>query len=236
MYLAVLLLVSVFSLGTQVTRDPSGHWEGRIQIPERPVGVTLDLARDARGVWIGSLSVPISTSVDVPLAQLIVDGASVTFTATLPLMTAWRGTLSADGLTISGTVSNHEGDAPFQLTRSGAADVKAPPPSSALGKAFEGTWEATSERAGKVTRVVLVLSAAHDGTARGALTAIVNGARQEIPVHSVTTSDRALRFESRAISAGYEGTLGADGAIAGEWIEKTTRVALTFRRARSGPE
>jgi hypothetical protein len=228
--------VSLFAPASRLTGDFSGRWEGKIQLAERLVGIILDLARTERGVWIGSMSIPISSSLDVPLAKVVVDGTTVTFTATLPLESAWRGTLSADGLKISGTVANHEGDAPFEVARTGAANVKLPPPSTALSKAFEGVWEATSERPGKVTRLVLTLSAAPDGLARATLKATVNGAAHAIPVHSVTTNGQQLRLESRAISAVYEGALGADGAIAGEWIEKTARVPLTFRRAQGGQE
>ena len=81
MYLAMLLVVSLLSLGVQVGVVPSGRWEGKIHIPEGAVSVTVDLAKTAAGVWIGSLSIPVSTSIDVPLGNLTIDGTIVKFTA-----------------------------------------------------------------------------------------------------------------------------------------------------------
>ncbi len=112
--------------------------------------------------------------------------------------------------------------------------MKVPPPSSALSKDFAGSWEGTLESNGRVRHVGLKLSAAADGTAMATLIALDKG-NLEIPVSTVTIRGKQLDLESRAISGVYHGTLGADGAIAGEWLEAGNHLALTFKRVPPEP-
>ena len=226
MYLALLVVVSLLSFGAQLVAGFAGRWEGLIRIPERELGITLDLAKTAAGNWIGSISVPLSTSIDVPLGNISIDGTTVRFTATLPAKASFDGVLTAEG-TIAGTVSSVEGRTTFELARKGAPRVVLPPPSSALPKEFSGAWEGTIERGGRATRVGITLSSAPDGAATGVLAA----AGSEIPLTTVTIAGADVRFESRAVSGTYVGTLGPAGEIAGEWTERSLRAPLILRRA-----
>jgi len=162
--LAMLLAAFAPAPRAQAAAGPAGHWEGKIQIPEREMAFAIDLTQSPAGAWAGSLSIH---GMDVPLTNISVTGATVRFTAALPGATAFEGALSADAAGLSGTVSNVEGGVPFTLGRSGEANVKLPAPGSPLSKEFEGTWEGAIERDGKVMRLVLKLSAAPDGTALG---------------------------------------------------------------------
>jgi hypothetical protein len=216
----------------QTSPNATGHWEGEIQIPDHVLGLTVDLARSPSGVWIGSVSIPRTTTVDVPLDDIAVDGTAVRFTASLPGHTRFEGTLSADAKGLMGTVSNEMGGVPFQLTRNGEADVKVPPPSSTLTKEFEGTWEGALGVDGKVTRIVLKLSPAADGTATAMLINLDQG-NEEIPVTTVTLHDKQLQLEARVVSGTYHGTLGASGDIAGEWAQGPARLPLTFKHGSS---
>ena len=226
MYLALIVVVSLLSFGAQIASFPAGRWEGIIRIPERELGITLDLAKTVAGIWIGSISVPLSTSIDVPLGNISIDGTTVRFTATLPAAALFDGTLSETG-TISGTVSSVDGRAPFELARKGAPRVVVPPPSTAMPREFSGAWEGTLERGGRVTKVAVTLSSAPDGAATGVLAALGT----EIPLTTVTIAGADVRFESRAVSGTYVGTLGPTGEIAGEWAERSVRVPLVLRRA-----
>jgi hypothetical protein len=216
----------------QAASEPIGRWQGKIQIPNRELGITVDLDRNSKGVWIGSMSVTGSTSIDVPLADLKIEGTALRFAANLPERASFEGRLSADGSSLSGTASNAAGEAPFQLTRSGEAKVKVPPPSSALSKDFEGMWEGTIEAGGTVRRVGLKLSAAADGSARATLIAVDQG-NQEIPVTTVTIQDRQVQLDAPAVSGTYRGTLGGSGDIAGEWAQGASRLPLTFKHVPS---
>lgn len=230
--LATLLAAFVPGPRLQAAAGPSGHWEGKIQIPEREIAFAVDLTQSATGAWIGSLTIKGATAVDVPLTEISVKDVTVRFTASLPGTTSFEGSLSADASSLTGKVSNVEGAVPFALARSGEADVKLPPASSALSKEFEGAWEGSVERDGKVMRLVLKLSAAPDGTARGLLVSVDKG-NLEIPVTTVTLKGKELELDARVVGGTYRGTLGANGEIAGEWVEKAARLPVTFKRAAS---
>ena len=226
--LAMLLAWSMPSAPIVAAAGPAGHWEGKIQIPDREMAFAVDLAQDAAGAWIGSLSL---RGADLPLADITVKDGAVRFTASLPGSTTFEGTLSADAAALSGKVGNAEGSVPFTLARTGAADVKLPPPSSRLSKPFEGSWEGTADRDGKPMRVALKLTAAPVGTARATLISIDKG-NLEIPVTTVIVEDTKLELQARVIGGTYRGTLGASGEITGEWIEPAARFPLTFRRSK----
>src|SRR5437870_2417276 len=113
------LIASIGPCFAQATPTAAGHWEGKIDMGARQLGIVVDLARAANGAWIGSMTATGTSSVDVPLANLNVDGSAVRFTATLPERAAFEGTLSPDAATLAGTASNAVGAAPFQLSRSG---------------------------------------------------------------------------------------------------------------------
>jgi hypothetical protein len=227
---AALALAIAPSLQAQTPAGVSGHWEGKIEMsPTQALPVTVDLTKNDAGQWIGSISIPVSTSIDVPIADIVVDARGVRFSAHLPDTASFDGTLSADAGRLAGTVSDARGGVPFELTRHGEADVKVPPPSSPLSKEFEGRWEGRAEVGGKAIRLGLELSAAADGTATGTLINLEQGT--QYPITTVTIADRQLRVESRPVSGIFSGTLGANGEMAGEFAQKTTRFALTFRRA-----
>src|SRR5690242_4115396 len=79
------ILVLCSALGASAaTSDATGHWEGKLQLPERELGITLDLARNPQGAWIGSMSILGSSAADVPLEDPTVQGTSMKFAANLP--------------------------------------------------------------------------------------------------------------------------------------------------------
>jgi hypothetical protein len=207
----------------------NGHWEGKIQISERDLSIAVDLSRSPAGVWIGSMSLMGTSSTDVPLTGVAVDGTAVRFTADVPTRASFAGSLSADSRTLSGSASNVEGSAPFQLTRIGEANVKVPQPSSSLPKDFEGTWEGALEAGGKVKKVSLQMVRTSDGLAAATLIAVDSG-NMKIPVTTITIHEGQLKLEVRAVSGTYHGRLGSDGEITGEWSEGHGSLPLTFRR------
>ena len=110
MYLAALFVAVMLSLGGQIADHPTGRWEGSLQVPQREISITLDLARTPAGAWIGSMGIPASTSIDVPL-ELRHRGSVVGFTATLPGRAAFEGLLRPGATRLSGAVPNAEGSA-----------------------------------------------------------------------------------------------------------------------------
>lgn len=227
---AVLLAVSLSSTPARAASIPAGHWEGKIQIPDHELSISVDLSQTPAGAWIGSLSIAGSTAVDVPLVKITVSGAGVQFTASLPGETFFVGTLSTDASSLAGKVSSAEGAVPFQLARTGEANVKVPPASSPSSRDFEGNWDASLEVGGQLKQIRLKMSAAPDGTATAVLVSVAKNL--EIPVTTVTIQGKALTLDARSVGGTFRGALSPVGEIAGEWTEKTVRAPLTFKRAK----
>src|SRR5438477_5366118 len=103
----------------QTVPSASGHWLGKILIPNRELAISVDLAQNSKGTWIGSMSVIGSSAVNVPLQNVSVEGTAVRFAAGLPDNASFDGHLSPDSTVLSGTAGNAAGEVPFSLTRSG---------------------------------------------------------------------------------------------------------------------
>jgi hypothetical protein len=206
-----------------------GHWEGKLRIPQHEFGITVDLAKDAAGAWIGSMSVLNTSSIDVPLNNIAVEGSGIRFKTYLPELASFAGVISADGASISGSAANSAGDAPFELARTGAPNVKVPPPSTLLSKEFDGTWEGVLDTQGQSLRLQMKLAPGADGKATAMFIAVdQNG--MAIPASTVIIDGKHLQVESRAISGTYKGTLGASGLIEGEWSQGPMNMQLAFKR------
>ncbi len=210
----------------------AGHWEGKIQIPDHEMTFTVDLARNAKGAWIGSMSIVGIPGSDLPLSDIAIEGASVKFSATVPNKAMFNAKMSDDNKSMSGKAAGPGGEVPFELSRKGEANVKIPAPSSALTKEMEGNWEGALNTPGGVLHVTMKLSATPDGTASATLVSVDQG-NTEIPVASVTIKEKDIRLEIPAVAGSYKGTLGANGEIAGEFTQGGNPLPLTFKRPAS---
>lgn len=225
-----ILVISSGAAWAQTGSKLSGHWDGKIEIPERPLPFTIDLARNAKGAWIGSMSITGSTLADLPLTDIAVTDTTVKFSARVPQPATFDGKLSEDGKTVSGTAASANGSVPFQLTRTGDANVKEPAPSSALTKDFEGAWEGILNTPGQALRIAMKLTPAADGSATAILTSIDQG-NMDFQATTVTLKGKEIQIEVRVVSGSYHGTLGSSGEIAGEWTQGGGTLPLTFKRA-----
>ena len=228
-----LLFVACASPAGAQTANASGHWEGVIHMGKQEVAVAVDLAQAPGDGWVGSLAIPGPAPVEVPVHKIVVDVIGVQFQAGLPDSPVFEARFLPDSNHLSGEASNQHGAVPFQLERKGDAHVKVPPPSSALTKSFEGTWEGVAEPGGKAKRVVLKMTSAADGTALATLITGDHdaGSGQEIPVTTVTVRDTQLQLDVPGAPGSYRGTLGPGGEIVGQWTEGTTSIPLNFTRA-----
>ena len=112
---AALLLVAAPFARAQAPADPSGHWEGSVQIPGTELNIEVDLAKNSQGGITGTLGS--SDQKGFPLATAAIEGQSISFHARLDQ--PFEGILSADGQSISGTATLEGFSLPFRLTRTG---------------------------------------------------------------------------------------------------------------------
>jgi hypothetical protein len=95
-----------------------GHWEGAILVPGGELGMNVDLARDETGKWSGDISIPAQQAQDFALAEVSVEGKAVSFKmAGVPGEPTFKGTLSDDGDSITGSFIQGQATLEFRLAR-----------------------------------------------------------------------------------------------------------------------
>jgi hypothetical protein len=227
--LATTLLLPLAALRAAGPADPSGHWEGAIQIPSGEVRVEVDLALDAEGKLVGTFGNPSDQLKGYPLASVKVDGSSVR----LEIRTggsapqAFDGTLAADGQSFTGDFLMDVYSLPFSLARTGEASIAPPPRSAAIDAGLAGEWRTTLDVGGKSLPVTLTLASHADGSASGHW-ALADGT--PTPVR-IAQQGSTLTLESSVAKATYSGIVSVDAAqIAGTFTERTLQAPMTFRR------
>jgi hypothetical protein len=227
------LVVAPSLLRAQSVANPEGHWEGSINVPDAPVMVVIDLAKNAKGVLAGTFTNPKGDVKGLPLGGVAAEGKTVHLVLKVPDGSgAFDGVLSDDGKSITGRYNTDEGgySIPFTLTRTGEAKIEAAPRNPAIGKELEGTWNGTVDVNGIQKHLVLTMSNQPDGTSSGT---IVNndGAGVEIPI-GVAQKGTSVTLELKVMSASYAGTVSADGTeIVGTWTQGALALQLTFTHA-----
>ena len=227
-FIALLLFASV----SVVAQNATGHWEGAIHAPQMDVAIAVDLTKNAAGELAATFDNPAQGIRSFPLANVALDGTSITFAINAPGGGTFRGTL--DGTSIKGTFSTRGPDAqplelPFELTRKGEAVIAATQKSGAITKNLEGKWIGALEVEGTQKQLSLTLTNAADGAASGVLSA--EGI--DIPIASIVQSGSSVTLDVKIIGGSYAGTLDANGTeLAGTWTQGPFVGPLTFRRDR----
>jgi hypothetical protein len=95
---------------------------------------------------------------------------------------------------------------------------------------LQGYWEGSVSVRTMTVRLVLKVDKAPDGTYTATVDSIDQGAR-DIPVNTITLSNRTVQFQLAALRARYEGKLDSRGTeLSGEWQQGGTKVPVTFKR------
>ncbi|HEV7764737.1 MAG TPA: hypothetical protein VGQ76_07040 [Thermoanaerobaculia bacterium] len=226
------LLLSGALLHAQSSPDVSGHWDGVIQAPQMDVAIAVDLARDATGALTGTFDSPARQVRAFPLANITASGTSVAFEIKANGGGTFRGTITPDGKSVSGTfaMAGPDGQSmeiPFQLTRTRDAVVEAAPKSPAIAKNLEGKWTGTIVVEETQKPIELHLSNHADGTSTGVLK---TNDGVEVPIWRIAQTESGVRLEVRMVGGSWEGKLEGD-ALVGTWTQGAFTAPLTFRRS-----
>jgi CubicO group peptidase (beta-lactamase class C family) len=135
-----LWLLAALPLQAQ-TSSPAGRWEGAITLPGARLAFHVDLEQAAAG-WAGRITIPQQGARDLPLEDVLVEGATLSFRIPgVPGDPTFRGTLAEDGRSISGTMTQGGQTFPVSLER-------VDPPAAAAAAAlhdFDAWLEAAME-------------------------------------------------------------------------------------------
>jgi len=232
LFLGVLLLTPGSLAHAQGAADPTGHWEGALKVPQMELLVEIDLARDSQGVFSGTFSQPAQGVKGLPLSSVTVEASEVRFIVKGgPEPAAFVGALSADGLSMSGTVTQSGFTIPMNLSRTGDARLIPAPKSAPIAKAFEGTWNGTLDVDGATMRLVVKMANRPDGTAAGTVVS-PDGSGVEIPI-GMTQKGSSLTIEVPSVDASFVGLLNpAETEIAGTWTQRSAALPLTLKLAK----
>jgi len=127
MRVALTLAISVGILtagwaGTSVVSaqpvSPAGTWEGSVSVPGSELKIAVTLRQVSGAAWSGTIDIPAQGARDMPLGNVTVAGSDVSFALpVVPGSPTFKGTLSADGGSITGTFAQAGQTAPFRLQR-----------------------------------------------------------------------------------------------------------------------
>ncbi|HEY1304842.1 MAG TPA: hypothetical protein VGF24_14870 [Vicinamibacterales bacterium] len=216
----------------QTTVDPSGHWEGTVDLPNFKLPLAIDIAKGQGSDFTGTLTNTTQGIHGLPLKSVTIDGRLVQFViASGSGREEFNGVLTADGKTISGSFLVNGLSAPIEFARTGEAVIDHPS-SAAIGKEFEGTWNGVLDVNGKSMRFVMTVVNHANGTSTGSVMNL-DGGGVEVPVSAIAQKASSLTVEIKAVSGSYTGTLSPDGStLTGTWTEPSLSAAVTFTRAR----
>jgi len=213
-----------------------GRWQGVVQIPGRPVAVTLDLGTDATGQWQGSITAPALGLAGAPLKELAVSTGRVTFALSGAFDGSRYGTARVDvaidqHATLAGSFMQGGHSASLSLQRSGEAQVQTGARSTPVRAALEGEWVGQYEMGGYPRNVTIAF---RNVAAKGATATFVIVGKQntELPVDLVVEDGEFVRVESRAYGVTYEAKIGVGASeLTGTAMLGAVEVPLVMRRS-----
>ena len=202
-----LIFVLCAQLALADSTAASGHWDGAIQVPGNALGIQVDLAKNAKGEWMGTIDIPAQHLKGFPLSSVAVKGNAVSF--------RMKGPQGGAALT-------------FGLKRIGEARIETPAKSTAIAKDLEGVWEATLDTGGQQLRLTLKMTNQADGTAAGTMISVDQGGAV-IPITTITQKGFSLKLELKSINGAFTGEL-KEGTLAGQWTQGPGTFPLVFKR------
>jgi hypothetical protein len=214
-------LVCAAIAGAQV--DPSGHWEGTVEVPSGPNGLALDLTKTNQGVWIGSLTV-LPRASGLRVTEIRIADQKLKFSSPdVPGGAVFDLTLR-DGK-LAGVVSVQGAALPLEMRRTGDAKVEIPPAMPAVSKELEGDWEGSISLPNGQTRPVVVhLQNQADHTVAATIDSSSQGAKGLL-LAGVSQTGKVVEFSVRTFGGSYKGTLnGAE--LTGEWTQNAGSTPL----------
>ncbi len=227
---ASILLAAHFagSLAGQPDTRLSGRWEGKVEIPGRPLILVIDLAPGSSGQWIGSATVPGFGVKGAPLIHLEGKGSEVSF--------ALDGVLSGPtvkariaGDVLKGEFSVGGNSKDFTLRKTGPAQVDAPLASTPVQPELVGEWRGSMVYMGNQLQVKLGIKNGTD--AASATLVFVREKDMPVPVVLVRQEDSMFLLETAGHRIRLEAALdSAAGELRGALELGGAEVPLVLRK------
>jgi len=215
---------------------PDGHWEGFYTVNNREIGISLDLAKNAKSEWIASMGLPSQNMAGLVVMDVAVNGKSVKFVAVELQMATCDLTLGPDGR-MKGTMSapqgpmSTQGPMPVELKRAGEAKVELIPVSPAVSKELEGDWEGSLQAPnGVLFPLVFHFKNQPDKTVAATMDSPGRNA-MAVPLNNVKQTGQKVEFGLKIAGASFQGSLNKEGTeLALQMIHDGGSSPLTLRK------
>ena len=208
---------------------PGGHWEGAFTAGNRQIGLALDLAKNARSVWIASMSIPSENATGLVVMDVAVNGNSVKFVGVELMMAKFDLTLGPDGR-MTGTLTNGQNSTPIDFKRTGEARVELIPASPAVSKELEGDWEGSLQTPGRAFRMVFHFKNRPDKTVAATIDTPDSGA-MGLPLNNVKQTGQKVEFGVKIAHGAFQGALNPEGTeLVGQFTHEQGSLPLTLRK------
>ena len=215
---------------------PDGHWEGSFTVNNREIGISLDLAKNAKSEWIASMGLPPEHSTGLVVMDVAVNGKSVKFVAVELQMATCDLTLGPDGR-MKGTMSapqgpmSTQGPMPVELKRTGEAKVELIPVSPAVSKELEGDWEGSLQGPnGVLLPLVFHFKNQPDKTVAATMDSPGRNA-MAMPLNNVKQTGQKVEIGLKIAGASFQGSLNKEGTeLALQMIHDGGSSPLTLRK------
>jgi hypothetical protein len=221
----------LFAAHLSAQGGPEGHWEGSFTANNNQIGVSLDLAKNAKSEWIASMGMPSEKMTGLVVMDVKVSGNSVTFTAVELQMAKSALTLGPDGQ-MKGTFAGPQGSPiPVELKRTGAAKVELIPASPAVAKEFEGDWQGALQTPGRTFQIIFHFRNQPDKTVAATIDTPDTGGFG-LPLNDVKQTGKQIEFGIKIAHAEFKGILNQESTeIAGQFGHEKQFAPLTLKKS-----
>jgi hypothetical protein len=210
---------------------PAGHWEGTLQVPNREIQITVDLAQDAKGSWIGTFSQS-QGGPNVPLADIRVADKNVKFRIAAGGPNAPDFNCNVDQpASMACTLNTPGGSLTTTLKRTGEAKVELPKSSPAVSPELEGNWEGGLDTANGTLRLVVHFKNQPDKTVKATMDSLDQNAT-DLPLTDIVQNGTSVEFQLKLVNGSYKGTLNKEGTqLTGEWTQGGSSLPLALKKS-----
>jgi hypothetical protein len=206
-----------------------GHWEGALKIDNREIGISLDLAKNAKLEWIASMGLPSEKMTGLVVMNVAAHDKSVSFVAVELQMAKCDLTLSSDS-SMKGVISTPQGPVPIEFKRTGEAKVELIPASPAVSKELEGDWEGSLQMPNRAVRIIVHFKNQPDKTVSATIDTPDSGG-MGLPLNNVKQAGPKVEFGVKIAHANFQGTLNQECTeLAGQFSHEENHGPLTLRK------
>jgi hypothetical protein len=230
-YVAILAGILILAPAALAATNPAGLWEGTLKTPNGDIGLLFNVHRDG-DKWAVELDVPAQGVSGLPLANVKVDGVTISFPMPGPGDQHYDGKFSDDGKSISGNITAGGQAIPLDLKwKSEPKAVEKAPANSGEVQVLEGVWEgALDVPGGTKLHLRFNFTKNADGSITATLDSLDQGANG-LPINSIARTGDSVKLDVKVVGGTYEGTLSRDAStMTGTFTQAGMPLPLTLQR------